>query len=193
MTGHHAVIFTAILSLAGAAYGAPITFTGILSSATTNPPTGSPGTGATTVTYDAATHLLTVAATFTGLQSPTTAAHIHCCVLPNGNAGVATTVPTFPGFPLGVTSGTYNQTLDLTVASSFNPAFVTASGGTLAAAEAALATGMQNGMTYFNIHTTMFPGGEIRAFLVPEPVSAMLVATALAGFWITQRKPRRDI
>jgi hypothetical protein len=44
---------------------------------------------------------------------------------------VATTLPTFAGFPLGVTSGTYINTLDLTLASSYNPAFVTANGGSM--------------------------------------------------------------
>src|ERR1700732_86713 len=44
------------------------------------------------------------------------------------NAGGATTVPAFSGFPLGVTSGTYDHVLDLTSASSYNPAFVTMQG-----------------------------------------------------------------
>ena len=56
--------------------------------------------------------------------------------------------PTFPGFPLDVTSGTYANSFDLTLASSFNPAFVTASGGTVAGAEAALAAGLDAGTSY---------------------------------------------
>ena len=106
----------------------------------------------------------TVNVSFSGLTSGTTASHIHCCVAPPGNAGVATTTPTFPGFPLGVTAGTYNQTFDMTAATSYNPAFVTANGG-VAAAEAALFAGLQTGQAYLNIHTSMFPGGEIRGFL----------------------------
>ena len=43
---------------------------------------------------------------------------------------VATGVPTFLGFPTGVTNGYYDHTFDLTLASSFNPAYVTANGGT---------------------------------------------------------------
>jgi hypothetical protein len=67
---------------------------------------------------------------FSGLLGTTTASHIHCCTPTplSGTAGVATTTPTFAGFPLGVTSGTYMNTLDLTLASSYNPAFVTANG-----------------------------------------------------------------
>ena len=155
-----------VLLLSGTSYGA--TFVGSLSGPAEVPPNGSPGTGSTTVTYDPTTHLLTVNVTFSGLIGVTTAAHIHCCVAPNGTAGIATQTPTFVGFPLGVTSGTYVNTFDLTQAASFNPAYIAANGGTPAGAESALANGLASTMAYLNIHTTQFPGGEIRSFLVPS-------------------------
>jgi hypothetical protein len=65
------------------------------------------------------------------------------------NVGVATQVPTFSGFPLGVTSGTYSELFDLTLASSWNPAFITANGGTTAGAEARLTLGLDQGQAYF--------------------------------------------
>jgi hypothetical protein len=124
------------------------------------------GIGAALVTWDTVTNVMTVNTTFSGLTTPNTAAHIHCCIDPPGNAGVATTVPTFTGFPSGTTSGTYFHTFDMLLASSYNPAFITSHGGTVASAAAALLAGLRAGQTYLNIHTTMFGGGEIRGFLV---------------------------
>jgi hypothetical protein len=44
----------------------------------------------------------------------------------------------FPGFPLGVTSGTFGNTFDMTSAASYNPALIMAEGGTTASAFTAL-------------------------------------------------------
>lgn len=130
-----------------------------------NPANTSPGVGSAEITLDTTAHTLRVSVVFTGLTAGTTASHLHCCVASPGNAGVATTTPSFVGFPLGVTSGSMDRTYDTTLASTWNNAFVTANGGTPASAEAALANGIQNGAVYLNIHTTAFPGGEIRGFL----------------------------
>lgn len=158
------------LLAAGASHGAPMYFTGSLSGPAEAPPNASPGTGTTVVTYDPVTQFLTLSTSFSGLQGNTTAAHIHCCTATANTlaAGVATQVPTFVGFPLGVTSGTYQNTFDLTQAASWNPAFITANGGTPASAEAALAAGLLANKSYLNIHTSTFPGGEIRGFLTPQ-------------------------
>ena len=64
-----------------------------------------------------------------------------------------------------MTAGTYTRTFDMTNPASYNPAFVTANGGTAASAEQALLAGLLGGQAYLNVHTTMFPGGEIRGFL----------------------------
>jgi hypothetical protein len=93
-----------------------------------------------------------------------------------GTAGVATTTPYFAGFPIGVSSGTYDVTLDLTQSSSYNGSFVTGNGGTTATAESALLSAIASGKAYLNIHSTTFGSGEIRGFLVPEPASLGLLA-----------------
>ena len=138
-----------------------------LSGANENPTNTSPATGSGFVELDTTAHTLHVSVTFSGLTSISTMAHIHCCIAPPGNTNVATPVPAFPDFPLGVTSGAYDHTLDLTQASSWNPPFIAANGGTPAGAEAALAAGAAADQAYFNIHTTAFPPGEIRGFLTP--------------------------
>jgi hypothetical protein len=91
-------------------YAAPITFFADLTGAAEVPPTGSPGTGHATVVIDSVASTMHVDVTFSGLETGTTASHIHCCLPSPGatgvNVGITTAVPTFPGFPLGVTSGT---------------------------------------------------------------------------------------
>jgi hypothetical protein len=124
-----------------------------------------------------------VRATWSGLTGTTTNAHIHAPTADpfdiTDTAGVATTTPTFAGFPAGATFGTYDNTLDLTQASSWNPAYVTANGGTPASAEAAFFTAMNSGRAYFNIHSSTSGGGEIRGFMmVPEPGALTLLGAA---------------
>lgn len=175
-------LIAGVLLFACTGIGAPIVYVATLTGPNESPPNASPGTGNAIVTFDNVANTMQVQVSFSGLTSGTTASHIHCCTaVPfTGTAGVATTTPTFPGFPLGVTSGTYNQTFDLTLASTYNSAFISANGGTPASAEAALAAGLAAGEAYLNIHTSNFPGGEIRGFLVaPEPTTILLGGAAL--------------
>lgn len=163
------------LAMSPALPAGPLTYATTLLGANEVPPNASPATGSAILTLNG--DLLTVNETFSGLLASASAAHIHCCALPGFNAGVA--VP-FPGFP-NAASGTYSQTFDLTLSTTYNAAFVTANGGTTASAEAALIAGLNAGQTYLNIHDPVYPGGEIRGQLaaVPEPATLGLAGASL--------------
>jgi hypothetical protein len=166
-------LFSAVFLLvvgASLAHAIVITYSAPLSGSAEAPPNASPGVGTGQVDVNTTTHQMHVFASFSGLLGNTTASHIHAptAVAGTGTAGVATTTPTFAGFPLGVKSGVYDVVLDLTLASSYNPAYVTANGGTTAGAEAALLAALAAGKAYLNIHSASFPGGEIRGFLLEK-------------------------
>ncbi len=168
----------------------PITYFAELLGSNESPPNGSPGTGEAVVVYDPDNHTLQISTTFQDLLAGTTAAHIHCCTaIPlQGNIGVATQTPFFVGFPIGVTGGSFFSTYDLTDPASWNAAFITSSGGTPALAEARLALGLTQGRAYFNVHSSQFPAGEIRGFLIPEPGTLGLLAIVLASLAAAARK-----
>jgi hypothetical protein len=166
------VVSGVVILIAGNIRADAAEFSGTFSGAAEEMPNDSPGTGTALVELDPALDDLRVSVSFSALRSPTTIAHIHCCAAPGVSAGVATTLPSFAGFPAGVTSGTYEMTFDTSVESTFNPTFIASNGGTPAGAEAALLAGLNSGTAYFNIHTMMFPAGEVRANLslvAPQP------------------------
>lgn len=150
---------------------AQVVYTATLSGAAEVPPTSTTGAGSVTITYFPDTTTMIVSTTFAGLTVGSTAAHIHCCTASAGagNAGVATQVPSFAGFPTGVDAGTYANTFDLSLASSYNPNFVSESGSVELALNRLL-RGMGNGTAYFDIHSIPFPGGELRGNLVEQPI-----------------------
>jgi len=104
-----------------------------------------------TVALNAAETQITVDASFTGLTGSPTAAHIHGAAPRGVNAAVI-----FPLtlVPVGATSGTVS-----------NEVF---------AVSPAQAADFKAGLWYVNVHTTQYPGGEIRGQLdAATPVPAM--------------------
>jgi hypothetical protein len=183
------------VSVAGRTAAETIVYSTSLSGAAEDTPNGSPGTGLAIFTIDLDVSSLRVEADFSALEGTTTMAHVHCCTAQagSGTAGVASQVPSYPGFPEGVNSGSYDMTFDMTQSTSFNPAFLAANGGAAETALSALIAGLDAGKAYFNIHSSQFGAGEIRGFFqpVPEPGAPALLATGLAAWLMTGRRRAR--
>ena len=174
-----AVIASGLLLAMPPANAGIITFTANLSGANEVPPNGSPATGTADLTLDDVADTLLVSLTFSGLTAPDTAGHIHCCAAAGTNSAVQIPFTGVPGFPVGVTSGTFSHTFDLNT---------DITGGLTTAA---FITGLESAQAYVNIHNANFPGGEIRGQIeevTPEPASAGLL---LFGLMLTAMCGRR--
>lgn len=164
---------------------AAITYRGTFAGTNEVPPNASTGTGIGDFRVSADNRFATVQINFTGVSGNLVAAHIHCCAVPGTNRGVAIDFA-----PPSISSGSLTRLFDLTLSTTYTGGFLSGSGGTAAGAQARLLAGLANGQGYFNLHTSNFPGGEIRANLsaVPEPSSwAMLIA----GFGLVGGTMRR--
>jgi hypothetical protein len=152
------------------------TLSAILNGAQETPPVATPGTGTLTGSYDDVTNALSWSGTFTGLVAGTTDAHFH------GPAGVgagpaAVREPMTAGsgdvFPIGVTSGSFSGSATSVTISASDEAELLA------------------GLWYVNIHTSAFPGGEIRGQVyatAPEPPALMMLVLGLAGLGVAGRR-----
>ena len=182
---------SAVAVPAGAAPNDP-TYRAVSSGALESPPNASPGT--TLVTIDLSGTNLIVDLPFRDLDGSTTAAHIHCCTSTAFTGSAPVAVP-FQDFPTGVHAGTFSGDIPLGDAASYDPAFVSAHGGTVQGAASALVDAINANEAYVNIHTTLFPEGEIRGWLVaappvPETAEWSMLAVGLAGLmWMSRRRP----
>ncbi len=151
-----------VASLAVASGGKHNLKAGLLSGYEENPDLSTAGTGSFSVRIDETEPSLNYELTYSGLESNVTQAHVHfgktainggisffiCSNLGNGPAGT-------PACPLqqATLTGT------ITAANVIGPAVQ----GIQAGAFGELVAAMRAGHTYANVHTTGFPGGEIRA------------------------------
>jgi hypothetical protein len=120
----------------------------------------SPGVGTFTATLDTSTNVFTYDVTFSGLVANVTLGHIHGPAAATANAGTTINFATLPGatFSLGATAGTAHGTTTLNAA---NQITATVNGDSLKKLLFA-------GLTYANIHTTAFGGGEIRGQITKQ-------------------------
>lgn len=156
---------------------------------------GATGSGVASLLIDELTDQMTLKASFSGLSGLTTVAHIHgpTTVAGTGTAGVIVTAPTLPGFPTGVSSGSYEKDFDLLAASTYRAGFITSNGGTPSSARDAFIASLMDGKAYLNVHSNTFGSGEIRGFFaqVPAPGPLPLVGTGVALGW-SRRLRRRQ-
>ena len=143
------LLFTFIqLSAKATTYPINVNFSGLQET----PANNSTATGTFVGTYNDVTDSLIYTITFSGLGSNVTAAHFHGYV-PPGIAGPVIFFPVNPSFPTGVMSGTFVDSVKLTQGQEDS---------------------LKMGLIYFNIHTSTFPGGEIRAQLFLQDATFVL-------------------
>ncbi|SDE33005.1 CHRD domain-containing protein [Massilia sp. PDC64] len=182
---------TAVAVPAGAAPADP-SYRAVASGALESPPNASPGTSL--VTIDLNGTQMFVDMPFRDLEGTTTDAHIHCCTS-SAFTGVAPVAVPFQDFPLGVRAGTYSNAIPLGDEMSYDPAFLSSNGGTASGAQSALIDAINANEAYVNIHTSLYPNGEIRGWLVaappvPETAEWSMLAVGLAGLmWMSRRRP----
>jgi uncharacterized protein (TIGR03382 family) len=167
-----ACLIVAIAGLATTAQAQFITFTATLSGAQEVPANTSPATGTATLVLNTVTNAFTIDLQFSGLTAPVTVAHIH-------RAAAGVNGPVIIGLDgMALSGGRPTWNLITPGITSFN------TGGALNAPFTFPATEVANlvaGNTYFNIHSTNFPGGEIRGQIIPTPGALALAGLAALG------------
>ncbi len=152
------------------AHATLITFTAHLDASQQVPTNSSTATGFGTVVLDDVADMMKVDMSWQGLTGPAIAAHIHGPGAPGTNANI---LFPFTGVPAVATGSMPEQMIPITP-------------DQIAQLEA--------GLYYMNIHTMMFPLGEIRGQLtqVPEPGTLALVAGGGLGLTVVAKRRRAN-
>jgi hypothetical protein len=157
-----AMLLLVALAVSLAVARANVNFTIYMTGAQESPANGSLAAGGGIATFDSTANTIDLSVFFVGLSAPATASHIHVGAM---------------GGPPGP------------VIVSFVPYTPAATGGSIVGVGLAFPVAnipdLMAGNTYFNIHDSVYPGGEIRGQLipvvVPEPSTLALAGLGLAA------------
>lgn len=157
------VLAVAVVALAFTSANAQL-FHATLNGATEDPPSGSAGIGTATVEIDPVSHTIHITTDFSGLTGITSVAHIHAPTV-DPMTGIADAAVPLIGFPAGVTNGQYDMILFLNQDNTYSSDYLADNGQSATQAEAALLQALAEGRAYINIHSDIYPNGEIKGFL----------------------------
>ena len=153
-----AVVALAVSLVAAPAGAATIYLYSNIDGLQETPPNASPATGYADLQFDTVTKVLSWTITYSGLLAGTSNAHFHGpAAVGVGPAGVRVGIPFTPA----VTANTLI--------------------GSSAPLSALFESELLGQLWYINIHSTAFPGGEIRGQVVPEPGTFALLGLGLTA------------
>jgi MYXO-CTERM domain-containing protein len=162
-----AFLFLAIASPSSVAAVTQFTFLNGMSGANESPANASTAIGTiNTLQFDDSVGTfgtLSINVTFSGLSSTASASHLHGFSNATTNAGVIAVLTV-----TAATSGTIT--------------------GSWAPASALQVSQLFSGLTYINLHTSTFPGGEIRGQLVPVPEPGVFGLLGVTGLALLRRR-----
>lgn len=149
-----------VLMAFGMAHGQVVNWVFPLDGAQEVPPVPTPATGVGEIWFDTATSELSWEVSYQDLLGTITAAHFHGPAPVGANAGVQ-------------------------VGSAIGPSPLTGGPVVLTGTQA---SDLLAGLWYFNIHTDLYPAGEIRGQVVPEPGAAALIGLGATVLLLRRRR-----
>ncbi|NUQ67626.1 MAG: CHRD domain-containing protein [Phycisphaerales bacterium] len=162
-----ALVALGTLALAASVHAQTINYFFTLDGLQEVPPNASPASGTGNVSINTLTNELSWTISFVDLVAPVTGAHFHGAALPGANAGVQVNI--------GSISGLFSPMVGNTTITN------------------AQKTDLLNGLWYVNIHTSQFPGGEIRGQVVPTPGAVALLGVAGSLFVLPRRRHAQSL